>query len=232
MEKTNYIKNGIKGLIAIFAYFFISLFASTPLSLIGIDISTLSSVAKIGYSAFIDVLLIIFLILLYKEQLKTMLKDMKKNNKIYFKKYFKYWFLILIIMYVSNLLIMILTPEDIANNEQSVRKMFAAAPILTYISAVFLAPFIEEVVFRLSFKNIFKNNIFFIIISGLVFGSLHVLSSFQSPYDLLYLIPYCTPGFVFAYIMVKTKNVFASMGMHFLHNGILMSLQILLLLLS
>ena len=68
--------------------------------------------------------------------------------------------------------------------------------------------------------------------SGLIFGGLHVVGNINHWYDLLYLIPYCTPGFIFAYIMSKTNNVFVSMGLHFLHNGMIMSLQVLLIMLG
>ena len=101
-----------------------------------------------------------------------------------------------------------------------------------FISAVFIAPVLEELTFRQAFRNIFSNDKVFIIMSGLIFGGLHVVGNVNSPVDLLYLIPYCTPGFVFAYIMAKTDNVFVSMGLHFLHNGVMISLQILLMVLG
>ena len=55
------------------------------------------------------------------------------------------------------------------------------------------------------------------------------LSNVNSIVDLLYLIPYSVPGCAFAYILTKTNNIFVPIGFHFLHNGVTMSLQILLL---
>jgi membrane protease YdiL (CAAX protease family) len=66
--------------------------------------------------------------------------------------------------------------------------------------------------------------------SAFVFGGLHVFSSAETLIDLLYIIPYGAPGFVFAYMLSKTDNIFVPMGFHFMHNGILVALQILLLL--
>ena len=68
--------------------------------------------------------------------------------------------------------------------------------------------------------------------SGLIFGGLHVIGNVNSIIDLLYLIPYCVPGFAFAYMLSKTNNIFVPMGFHFLHNGVTMSLQVILLILG
>ena len=48
-------------------------------------------------------------------------------------------------------------------------------------------------------------------------------------YDILYLIPYSALGISFAYILQKTDNIFVTIGLHFMHNGILMALQVLVL---
>ena len=76
------------------------------------------------------------------------------------------------------------------------------------------------------------NKILFIIISGIIFGGLHVITGFSSPIDLLYLIPYCAPGFAFAYILADSDNIFIPISLHFMHNGILIALQFMLLIFS
>ena len=119
---------------------------------------------------------------------------------------------------------------SMSENESSIRDQFAIAPIYTYISAVFLAPILEESVFRLSFRNMFENNFLFIVISGLVFGGLHLISGVNMELFFLYVIAYCSFGIIFAYMLTKTNNIFVSMGFHLMHNGILMSLQVFLLL--
>ena len=70
------------------------------------------------------------------------------------------------------------------------------------------------------------------MISGILFGSLHVVTSFENIVDLLYIIPYSAPGIAFAYMLTKYNNIFVSMGFHFMHNGILMALQFALLILG
>ena len=75
-----------------------------------------------------------------------------------------------------------------------------------------------------------SNNIIYILTSGLVFGSLHVIGSLKNLYELVYIIPYSIPGFIFAYVYIKSKNIMVPITLHFIHNGILMSLQIFILL--
>lgn len=133
-------------------------------------------------------------------------------------------------MMLSNLLIASLNGGNIAGNEQTIRDLFVKNPVYIFLSAVLIAPIIEELIFRQGIRNIIpKNNTLFIIVSGLIFGSLHVIGNITSGLDLLYLIPYCTPGFIFAYLLTKTDNILVPASMHFFHNGILMSLQFFIL---
>lgn len=227
--KNNYLKQALLGALAIIVYFVISRYASLPLVLLNVDIDTLPLYIKVIYSLASDFLIAIILVLIFKNTLINNFKDLKKNHLTYFKTYIKYWFLALAIMMFSNLIILLITSGDIANNEEIIRQNFNENPLYIFIAAVLLAPIIEELVFRQAFRNIFTNNWLFIILSGFIFGSLHVFTSYQTPTDLLYLIPYCTPGAIFAYTLVKSKNIFVPMGLHFIHNGILLSLQFVVL---
>ena len=130
-------------------------------------------------------------------------------------------------MYVSNFIIIFIT-KDIAQNEQGVRALFAANPILTFILASLLAPILEELVFRLSiYKIIGKYKYLYIILSGLIFGSMHVLGNVSTWTDWLYLIPYSIPGCVFAYTLVKSDNIFVPISLHFIHNTFALLMQVI-----
>ena len=113
-----------------------------------------------------------------------------------------------------------------SSNEEAIRNLVVKSPIYAYFSGVIIAPFIEELVFRRGLRNIINNNTLFILISGLVFGGLHIITGYSGITDLLYLIPYCFPGLVFAYILTKTDNILIPISIHLLHNGILISWQI------
>lgn len=221
-----------KGMAALFTYFTLSELQTLPLVLSGVDYNVMPLALKVIYLLSFEILMVSAIGLILNKEIKKAFIDIKKNHQKYFSKYLKYWLYSLIIMAGSNIIISFINGGGVAGNEETIRQIFTKAPIYMFISAVFIAPVLEELTFRQAFRNIFSNDKVFIIMSGLVFGGLHVVGNVNSPVDLLYLIPYCTPGFVFAYIMAKTDNVFVSMGLHFLHNGVMISLQILLMVLG
>ena len=169
------------------------------------------------------------IILVLHKSIETDWIDMKKNHKNYFQKYFKYWLIGLLIMMVSNLIISFISSGGIAGNQESIEKLFDVNPLYVYFSAVIFAPVIEELLFRRAIYNIIPQKIIFIFISGIVFGGLHIIGNIDAWYDILYLIPYSSLGIAFAYILTKTNNIFVSMGLHLLHNGILIALQFFVL---
>ena len=228
-------KNDKKTLVGIgvfLFYFFVSQFQALPFWVLNIDTTTLPEIVKVIYTLLVQVFLVLIIAYIFRKDLKKNFKDLKKNHKYYFSNYLKYWFLALGLMMLSNAIILMFEPGSIAGNEEAIRDMFSKTPIYTFISAVIIAPILEELVFRKSFRYMFSNDILFILFSGITFGAFHVISSFESFFDLIYIIPYSIPGLVFAYVLVKSKNIFVPMGLHFLHNCILMSLQFLLMFLS
>ncbi len=224
----NYIKGVLGALLGTLIYFILPYFQGIPFQLLGLDPKTLPLWVKTIYLIAYEILILLLITSVFQHTLEKDWKDMKKNHKSYFNTYFKYWFLILFLMMISNGVITLINHGDIANNEQTIRDTFKLAPIYTFFSAVIYAPMTEELIFRQGVRNIIKNNVLFILISGLLFGSMHVIPSYHVPLDLLYILPYSIPGWVFAYILTKSKNIFVPMGLHFIHNGILMSLQFLI----
>lgn len=222
----------IVGIVVLVFYFIASFFEFLPFELLGIDYATLPLWYKVIYLLIYQIVEFSVIILLLYDDLKKDIIDLKQHHKEYFKKYFKYWFVILLLMMISNLLISFFTPNEIAGNEEAVRESFQLAPFYMFVSSVFIAPFLEEFVFRQGIRNVCSNNICFLLFSGLLFGSMHVITNFTSLSELLYIIPYSIPGLVFAYLLIKTDNVLVPASMHFMHNGLLMSLQVLLLLLG
>ena len=200
--------------------------------MLGINYDKLSTPLKSTCLIIYQILMTLIIVYIYKKTIITNFKTFIKNNIKYFKEYIKYWFLMLILMISSNLIVTFFTTTDIANNQNTIIETLKVAPIYTFILTVFVAPILEELVFRLSFRKIFSNNILFILLSGLVFGSMHVIGTCEHLIDLLFIIPYSIPGFIFAYVYTKSKNICVPISLHFIHNGIMMSLQILLLILT
>ena len=69
-----------------------------------------------------------------------------------------------------------------------------------------------------------KNKYVFIILSGLIFGILHI-SDYTNATEILFGIPYVIMGIDFAYIYYKTDNIFTTMSYHMMHNLILLVIQ-------
>lgn len=225
-------KNVLKGFLALISYFILSNCAITILNIMNVDYSKWSDNAKYLFNIGYELLILIIIIFILKDTVLNNFKIYIKNIKEYLSKYIKYWFIALGLMYVSNFIIIFIT-KDIAQNEQGVRALFAANPILTFILASLLAPILEELVFRLSiYKIIGKYKYLFIIVSGLIFGSMHVLGNVSNWTDLLYLIPYSIPGSVFAYTLVKSDNIFIPISLHFIHNTFALLMQVLATLLQ
>ena len=230
-NKKTRLPNFIKGFVGLALFFIFTYFKTVPLLLLHIDYDNLSIVAKEVYSLSAEILLFGIIFIMFEDEFKKAWRDLKENHMKYFSKNFKYYLLGLLIMMGSNMLINLLG-GDLSQNETSIRQQFQIAPIFTFVSGVFLAPALEESIFRLSLRNMIENNFIFVIISGLIFGSLHLLAGVNMNLVFLYLVSYSCFGIVFAYMIVKTNNIFIPMGFHLMHNGVLMSMQMLLFLLN
>lgn len=167
----------------------------------------------------------LYLLIVYRKEFKTYFLDFKKNYKSHLSKGFKIYIICLFFMYVSNILIYYLT-KSLATNETMNRESVSQNLLLSIIDMCILAPFYEETLSRLNFKNLFSNKWVFSIITGLAFGSLHLLVA-ESLVECLYLIPYSIMGFSLGYMFYDTDNIFTSMSFHFLNN--LVSILLLIL---
>lgn len=221
----------ITGVSALLFYFIASALQTLPFELLKIDINSLPMYIRVLYSLGYELFIIFVVVLLFNKKLRKDFKDIKLNHNEYFKNTFRYYVIAFIVMVVSNIILAIIT-GGIAGNEEEVEKLIVEHPIYMWISAVLLAPVLEELLFRQGIRNIFKNKWLFILISGLLFGGMHVIGSSDTIIDYFYIIPYSSFGIAFAYMLYKYDNIFVSIGYHFMHNGILVSLQLLLLLIS
>ena len=119
-------------------------------------------------------------------------------------------FTIMTFVYFLVTIILALTIKEQSLNEQSLQSLPRVALII--ISCLF-GPFVEEGVFRLLPRKFLKNNYIYVIFSSVVFGLIHILSSwsniFSNPLQLLYFFSYWILGLGLSINYVKTKN-FAS----------------------
>ena len=205
-------------------FLFQSLFQLIPIKLFNLNIDELSNIDKILLLTFSNLCTLVIVVLIYRKIIKKDLKDIKNTNKKDFYKNsifcLKYWVLNLLIMYIFIYILRLLGINDSINNS-NVKSLIKANPLIMGLNIIFISTVIEEIIFRLSFKTVFKEKIPFILISGIIFGGLHVLS-INSLIELIYLIPYCTSGIILSYIYYETDNIFYSYFVHAFHNLILL----------
>ena len=196
-----------------------SLFFVLLLNLFKINITNFKDSDKLLLSLVSDVTFFILILFIYHEKL---IKDFKEyfDNKFgdNFGESLKYWGTGFIIMIVSNLIISLITNGKLATNEEAVREMIKISPIIMAFEVSIYAPIVEELLFRDSIKKITNHKYIYPILSGLIFGFLHVITSIDSLVSLLYLIPYSALGIAFACLYRKTDNIFSSIIVHSIHN--------------
>ena len=160
----------------------------------------------------------------YHKYLKDKWFDFKKNIKKYFEISFKNWFLGFLFMIISNYIINYFFP-GLGKNEETVQQLIKLLPVIAFLFTTVFAPFVEEMIFRKYLQDAIKNKYLFMILSGLLFGLVHVLG-YKNPLEYLLIIPYGSLGVMFAKTINETDNVYSSIMMHMFQNGVLTLLSI------
>lgn len=209
----------IKFFVAISLFFFGSLLKMIPVFILKIDTHNMSEFTSTALTVFSNLVSFIILILMYRKSIIKGIKDLKKEKFKPLGEGFNYWFIGLMVMVISNAIISWFNKGATSTNEESIRFMIKNYPYLVILSISIISPCIEELVFRKSFRDIFKNKWIYLATSGLIFGGLHVfLSPINSIIDYFYLIPYCSMGIAFSYMYYKTDNIMVPISMHIVHN--------------
>jgi len=164
-------------------------------------------------------------------------KDIKKDSKIFKKNLskklifiIKLFLIFIVVKYIVSLftaILMILLKLDMNSitsvNQELIETYLKRAPLLMAISTSLLAPIYEELLFRLGFKKVFGNSILFVVISGFIFGLLHVFpldNGVSLTLGLIQSISYVSMGLFLSYIYKKYNNIYYNIGIHFLNNFI------------
>ena len=91
-------------------------------------------------------------------------------------------------------------------------------PILVAILSMFYAPIAEELMFRGTIRKFIKNKKTFILVSGILFGLLHVIDDSKTLAEFSYVIVYSVLGIYLSTLYAKTNNLCTNIFMHFLQN--------------
>lgn len=201
---------------------------SIIVSIFGENYNTFPFYLKVIISLLANLIILGIICFIYR---KTLIRDFKRyfNRNIgeNFELSFKYWLAGFLVMIISNLILSIITNGGIAGNEESVRELIDSAPLYMLFDVAIYAPLTEELIFRKSIKDFISNKWIYILVSGFIFGGLHVISSVESLTDWLYIIPYSALGISFAALYSKSDNIFSSISMHALHNTMAIILYLL-----
>lgn len=200
-------------------------FPYIPMELFNIDYKHFSMTMQVIYMLLCDIGYMGILFLIYKDKIINDFKKYIKKFGVNFEQSFKYYFIGLLIMMASNLIIALFFSDATAGNEDAVREMIDNVPLYMIFSVSLYAPFVEELIFRHSIKDMVmchgKNKFtkwIYIFTSGFIFALLHILGQATGYLDYLYLIPYMSLGIAFSMLYEKTDNIFSTISMHALHN--------------
>ncbi len=110
-------------------------------------------------------------------------------------------------------------------NDTAIAVQLESAPLTTALIVLFLAPFVEEVLFRGFLFGCLKekSRIIAYLLSCLLFAALHVWTYAVFAWDLHYLallLQYFVPGVVFAFVYEKSGTLWASILLHICVNAL------------
>ena len=203
----------------LFLFLYLDYFIVYGYYISGTDLYHLSIINKIVILFAKYIILFIVFIIRDHKYLKEKWFDFTKNFKKYFKISFNNWFAGFIIMVISNIIISHFI-TGLGENESSVQEMIRSIPVIAFILTTICAPFIEEMVFRKYLQPCVDSKVLYMILSGFIFGIIHTSIS-SNILELLLVIPYGALGFMFAKTINETDNIYATILMHMLHNGVL-----------
>ncbi len=161
------------------------------------------------YFLFSYLLLGFILFIIFRKKIVSDLDNFKGKD---FVLGLKWWLIGFVLMMIINYIIVFLT-GDIAANEEGNRTLLSNTFLASFLTMGIIAPFNEEIIFRLNIRNAFFNTKYYIITSALLFGYIHVMGA-----SLIYIIPYAILGAAFAIMHHKTNNIWTSVTLHMIHN--------------
>ena len=218
----------LKFIIAAFMFFEFSKIIGLGLYAIGLD-PNLFGLKDYGYyDCLVELIYTATVIILYYKVFIKDFENLKANFKYYRNEILKMFALFMAVKVASALLTSILgfvmgTTIGESENQSAIMDVFGAAPVMMFISAVILAPIVEEGIFRLGLRKVIHNKYLFIVVSGLVFGFMHIFpTDLSMSIALTYSIVYVTMGVFLAYVYIETDNIWVTITLHMINNLISM----------
>lgn len=193
--------------------------------LLFIPVSFSNATLNVTYQVLVYLFLMLFSIFVFRKTFTRDFKELSKNFKGYAVLSLKYWGLMYLTLIVLNVVKIIVLGTDSVSSNQAILNslpLWFVAPI-----AVIYAPLVEESVFRGSVRRLIKNDVVFVVVSGLLFGLLHTLSETELLSFIINTLIYGAMGAWLASAYVKTNNMASNMLVHFYQNTLSVIIMIL-----
>ena len=229
MKNKKLVTNILKAILIFIVFLFNSYIKRSICLLFNIKIKGMSTSTNLILTFVVYLIIIGLSILLYGKEFKTEWKNFKSKLGKNLDTALKCYGIGFLGMIIFNIIINYVLRLGQSQNENAVQAIIKETPFLMIIYAGIIGPIVEELVFRKSLKNVFKNKWVFVIISGVLFGLLHVIGfELKTPLELLYILPYGSLGAMFAYMDYEIDSTFPSIIMHMLHNTVLVILSVVM----
>lgn len=154
----------------------------------------------------------------YQKQLKRDFTAYKENARGYLGYAFKWWGIMLGLSFIAAIIRIVLGGNAVTANQDGLNSspLWYIAPL-----SIIWAPFVEELVFRGSIRRFIKNDKVFVVVSALVFGLIHTITSEVGLYNMIIQsLQYMVMGGVMAHVYAKTNNICVNMTIHCIQNTI------------
>lgn len=197
-------------------------------NLLNIDIGLFNHKDIVYADLLTESILLFISVLLYRFYLKKDLVIFKLNKKEYISKILNIFILFMgvkiLASFATSFISIILGYNLLESENQSIIILLTKqSPILMLISSVILAPIVEEIIFRLSLRKVIDNKYLYIIISGSIFGLMHIFpTELSMAYSLIQSISYVTMGLFLSHTYANNNNIWIVIGVHALNNLISM----------
>lgn len=213
--KDNKIYYLLKTIIIFVCYMFYSVIFDRIFSLFGLNNTIISMIIA-------DIIFFIGIIYVYKDRLKNEFNYFK--SKYSFKD--KIWTIIkwVLIIFGINIIMGILTEVFYSNiaagvdeNAMAVTQLFDASFMYSLFKTLIFAPIAEELLFKEAIRDVFKNNIAFILISSSIYTAMNFM--YASSIQCLDLLGYFLFSLILSLAYIKNNdNIVVVIFIKFFYN--------------
>lgn len=172
-----------------------------------------------------DILFSIVIIFLYRKEIVKSICDFRKNYS--FKRRFIIVWLGVLILFALNILGGIVTEilfsdlYDVDQNTTMIYELANMSTIYTIFKTLIFASVVENVVFRVSIRELVKNNFAFIVVSSLIYALVNIMYSDFTLLTIVDMVQYFLISVTLSSVYIKYKDsIYPVMMILFCYNMI------------